>query len=230
MMVTPLEKARKSPDSMKAKILNAARRVFGKYGFHGTTTRMIAKEVGIDISTLYYHWGEKADLYETVIFSINEDLRQKLAEVEKTIHGRPLNQRLEIAIDSMTEYLFKKPEISNLVLFQYFAKTRNQTAIDVQIPEFVSGIARSMELCRDSEHVPCRARFQVLAIMNSIHNFISGENFFRSLVEMDKAEYILEVQETLKSILIPAFTGKNKMSLPGNETQSHGIKSLRSYE
>ncbi|MCP4373087.1 MAG: helix-turn-helix transcriptional regulator, partial [Deltaproteobacteria bacterium] len=48
---------------MKAKILISARKLFGQYGFHGTTTRMIASDVGIDISTLYYHWGEKGDLY-----------------------------------------------------------------------------------------------------------------------------------------------------------------------
>jgi AcrR family transcriptional regulator len=80
-MTTPLEKARKDPESMKAKILQVARKIFGEYGFHGTTTRMIARKVGIDISTLYYHWGEKGDLYEAVILDINEDLRQKLAEV-----------------------------------------------------------------------------------------------------------------------------------------------------
>ena len=75
-MATPLEKARKDPESMKAKILQVARKIFGEYGFHGTTTRMIARKVGIDISTLYYHWGEKGDLYEAVILDINEDLRQ----------------------------------------------------------------------------------------------------------------------------------------------------------
>ena len=62
---------------MKARILTAARRIFGEYGFHGTTTRMIARKVGIDISTLYYHWGEKGDLYEAVILDINEDLAPK---------------------------------------------------------------------------------------------------------------------------------------------------------
>ena len=61
-METALEKARKDPESMKARILNVARRIFGEYGFHGTTTRMIAQEVGIDISTLHYHWGGKEDL------------------------------------------------------------------------------------------------------------------------------------------------------------------------
>src|SRR5512138_1281648 len=105
-MSTPLEKARKDPESMKARILAVARRIFGEYGFHGTTTRMIAKEVGIDISTLHYHWGDKKDLYEAVVTDISKDLRQTLIAVEKVIHGRPLAERLAIAIDLTTDYLF----------------------------------------------------------------------------------------------------------------------------
>ncbi len=206
-MATPLEKARKDPGSMKAKILKVARRVFGKYGFHGTTTRMIAQEVGIDISTLHYHWGDKADLYEAVILDISEDLRQQLREVEKVIHGLPLEKRMNIAIDMMTDYLFEYPEISNLVLFRYFRKTRNEEHFEFPVPEFISDIARSMNLCKDKKNVPARAQMQVLAIMNSIHNFISGENFFQSMLELKRDEYVSMVKETLKFILIPAFAG-----------------------
>ena len=122
-MVTPLEKARSNPGSMKGRILKAARRVFGEYGFHGTTTRMIAEDVGIDISTLHYHWGEKGDLYEASVLDITEDLRVKLIEVERVIHGKPLAVRMDMAIDLMTEYLFEFPEISNLILLRYFGKT-----------------------------------------------------------------------------------------------------------
>ena len=86
-MASPLEKARKDPESMKARILKSARRRFGEYGYHGTTTRMIAQDVGIDISTLHYHWGEKADLYESVVLDIHDDLREKLVEVEKRLRG-----------------------------------------------------------------------------------------------------------------------------------------------
>ena len=217
-MVTPLEKARKDPDSMKGKILKVARRVFGEYGFHGTTTRMIAQEVGIDISTLYYHWGEKGDLYGAVILDITDDLRVKLEEVEKVIHGKPLGTRMDVAIDMMTDHLFERPEISNLILFRYFGKTRNQTGdmderggiiwhgFDFHVPEFISDIARSMNLCKDKENVPVGVRMQVLAIMNAIHNFISGENFFRPMLSLERDEYILKVKETLKFILIPAFS------------------------
>ncbi len=203
-MATPLEKAHKDPESMKARILAVACRIFGEYGFHGTTTRMIAQEVGIDISTLHYHWGEKKDLYEAVILDINKDLGQKLIDVEKIIHGLPLSERMAIAIDTMTDYFFARPEISNIMLFRYIAKTRDN--VDLRVPEFTADIARSMGLTRNSpHHTPPRAMLEVLAVMNAIHNFISGENFFRPMVNLEREEYIKTVKETLKFVLIPAF-------------------------
>ena len=181
--------------------------MFGEYGYHGTTTRMIAKEVGIDISTLYYHWGENTDLYESVILDINNDLRKELREVEKVIHGRPLKRRLEIALQMVTDYLFECPEISNLILFQYFRKTRKEPDLDIHVPDFISDIARSMGLCNPGEPVPTTAFMRVLAMMNSIHNFISGEDFFRDMLNLQRDDYKDRVKETLEFILIPAFTG-----------------------
>jgi len=205
-MASALEKARKDPESMKGKILTVARRFFGEYGFHGTTTRMSAQEVGIDISTLHYHWGEKGDLYEAVVLDISKDLGQELVNVEKVIHGLPLRERLDISIDRMTDYLFDHPEVSNLILYRYFGKTRDEAGLDFKVPEFTADIARSMGLAADRKNVPPDVVLKVLAVMNSIHNFVSGENFFRPMVNLSRAAYIQLVKDTLKFIHIPAFT------------------------
>ena len=209
-METALEKARKDPESMKARILNVARRIFGEYGFHGTTTRMIAQEVGIDISTLHYHWGEKKDLYEAVILDINKDLGQSLRDVEEVIHGRPLAERLAIAIDDMTDYLFAHPDISNLILFRYFGKTRHDASLDFNVPEFTADIARSMGLTKDVRRVKPEAMMEVLVVMNAIHSFISGEDFFRSMTRLERDVYIETVKSTLKFVLIPAFVQREQ--------------------
>ena len=205
-MASALEKARKDPESMKGKILTVARRIFGEYGFHGTTTRMIAQEVGIDISTLHYHWGEKGDLYEAVAVDISKDLGQELINVEKIIHGMPLRERLDISIDRMTEYLFEHPEVSNLIFFRYFGRTRDEAGLDFKVPEFTADIARSMGLAADKKSVSPDVVFKVLAVMNSIHNFVSGENFFRPMVNLSHEAYIQLTKNTLKFIHIPAFT------------------------
>jgi hypothetical protein len=46
----------------------------------------------------------------------------------------------------------------------------------------------------------------VLALVNSMHCFISGENFFRPIAAMSREEYIAEAKQALKFIHIPAFT------------------------
>ena len=213
-MPSALEKARQNPNSMKARILAAARRLFGGYGYSETTTRKIAKDVGIDISTLYYHWGEKQDLYEAVLQDVSEEIQSRLNQVEKTVSGKSLKDRLEISIDMMCDYLFSHPEVSNLILFGYFSKTRHGVTMDIQIQRYISNIAVAMELAADKKTVTVENKARILAVWNTVLNFISGEDFFRPMLKTKHDNYIKVVKETLKFILVPAFTlEKNEKNL-----------------
>lgn len=205
-MPSRLEKARQDPASMKARILASARRNFGQFGYGATTTRMIAKDVGIDISTLYYHWGEKQDLYEGVITDITDEIRTQFLEVERKVKGKSVSIRLEIAIDVMCDYLFTHPEVSNLILFGYFNKDNHGVTLHVKMAEYVSIIAVAMGLAENKQHISVQAKARILAVWNSVLNFISGENFFRPMLEVERDQYLAAVKETLKFILIPAFS------------------------
>ena len=207
-MPSRLERARQDPNSMKAKILTSARKLFGEYGYNDTTTRMLAGDVGIDISTLYYHWGEKQDLYEAVLIEISEEIQSKLKEVEKKVSGQDLTTRLEIAIDMMSDYLFSHPEVSNLILFGYFNKTRHGVTLDISMSQYITDIAFAMGLSNNRETASTEAKARILAVWNTVLNFISGEDFFRPLLDTNREEYIRVVKETLKFILVPAFTAK----------------------
>ena len=207
-MASPLEKARQDPNSMKARILAAARRIFGQYGYNDTTTRMIAKEVGIDISTLYYHWGEKQDLYEAMLADVGDEIQRELNEIEHHVSGQSMARRLETALDMMCDYLFSHPEVSNLILFGYFNKTQHGVTLDIKMTEHIANIAVAMDLAKNKKKVSIQAKARILAVWNTVLNFISGESFFRPMLETDREHYIQVVKETLKFILVPAFTAE----------------------
>jgi AcrR family transcriptional regulator len=204
-MATPLEKAQRDPNSMKAKILISARKIFSKNGFSGTTTRMIAKSVGIDISTLYYHWGEKADLYNAVLLHTQEELKQELKRIEKIIHGKPLTNRLEIAINESCDYLFKNPEITNLILLNYFTRPKGKDIAEFHFIDILTGIAISMGLAMDKDKITKQAKARVMAVMLSLFNFIAGKKYLSPIIGAESQEYLDVVKETLNFILIPAF-------------------------
>ena len=205
-MPSRLEKARRDPQSRKAKILASARRLFGEYGYNDTTTRMIAGDVGIDISTLYYHWGDKQDLYEAVIQDLNDEIMEQFRKVEIRVKNQSLSKRLEIAIDILCDYLFSHPEVANLILHGYFNKTRHGVTLDIKIAEHIANIAIAMKLASDKTNVSIQAKARILAVWNAVLNFISGESFFRPMLDADAGEYRSVVKETLKFVLIPAFT------------------------
>ncbi|MBF0101803.1 MAG: helix-turn-helix transcriptional regulator [Desulfobacterales bacterium] len=191
---------------MKATILTEARRLFGEYGYHGTTTRMIAKAVGIDISTLYYHWGEKKDLFEAVLTDIDQEIEDKLKEIEKQVRGKSIKVRLEVAIDVMCDYWFSKPEVSNLIINRYISKTRHDLSFDLKVPEYISNIAIAMKMAFDKQSIAIADKAKIIAVWNSVFNFVSGENYFRPLLNISHDDYIQVVKDTLKFILLPAFT------------------------
>ena len=205
-MPSPLEKARQDPGSMKARILASARRLFGEYGYSSTTTRMIAGDVGIDISTLYYHWGEKLDLYEALIIDLNDEILAKFEEVERLSKGKSLPERLDISINILADYLFKHPEVSNLILFGYFNKADMAAVPTIKIDDYTSGIAVAMDLAEDKAHVPVQAKASILAVWNCVLNFISGENFFRPILDVNHTDYQKVVKETVKHMMVRAFT------------------------
>jgi len=66
----------------KASIVEAAARVFGARGYHGSTMEDLAREAGYAVGSLYNYFGGKEELYWAVIETIDRALREA-GEVER---------------------------------------------------------------------------------------------------------------------------------------------------
>jgi AcrR family transcriptional regulator len=71
---------KRSGKESKRKILGAATRVFSKYGYRGTSMRMLAKAAGMSLGGLYLYFRNKEDLYGTVIGNRLNDLTEETRE------------------------------------------------------------------------------------------------------------------------------------------------------
>ena len=63
-----------------------------------------------------------------------------------------------------------------------------------------------MDLAADKADVSVQAKARILAVWNCVLNFISGESFFRPILDVDREGYLAVVKETVKFIMVPAFT------------------------
>jgi len=84
-------------DTRRRAILDAARRVFARYGYEGATVRRLEDEAGVSRGAIFHHFGDK----ESLFLALAEDDAVAMAEVVAE-HGlvqvmRDLVRRPELA-------------------------------------------------------------------------------------------------------------------------------------
>lgn len=85
----------------KQKILESANKLFANYGFDGTSIRDIAKEAGVNLAAVNYHFKNKNNLY-CEIFDHN------CSEFEKTFQKVCINQDMSVedfAVSAFNHFL-----------------------------------------------------------------------------------------------------------------------------
>jgi AcrR family transcriptional regulator len=105
----------------KNNIIFRAKRLFSKYGYAGTTTRMIASDVGIDVSTIHYHFKTKRILWDYLYSDITERFKNHLREVSETVDTLRIN-KIDFVIKSLARYLLNN-KYDAILLFPYLVKT-----------------------------------------------------------------------------------------------------------
>ena len=141
-----------------------------------------------------------------MITDLNEGIEEQFAVIERRSKSKGLSDRLDIAIEVMCDYLHESPEISNLLLLGYFSNSKTEVSLDEKVAGHIANIAIAMGLADDKEHVSPQAKARIMILWNAVLNFISGESFFRPILEVERSEYLDVIKETLKDLLIPAFT------------------------
>jgi len=103
---------RRRSDGMRTRseIVAAAERLFAEHGFEATRLDDIAAEVGIRRAAIFYHFGDKHELYSVMLDELFRDLEAPLPTTGSTV------ERLEAALTGWIDLVNQRPSIARLML------------------------------------------------------------------------------------------------------------------
>jgi len=102
----------------KAKISQAAVRVFSREGFHRARMKSIAQEAGVAVGTIYNYFKDKDDL----LLSVFEDgIRIRMDFLEELGHtSLPIRDQIQHLLESHFSQIREQQELAELILFERF--------------------------------------------------------------------------------------------------------------
>ncbi|MFB9264697.1 TetR family transcriptional regulator, partial [Bradyrhizobium erythrophlei] len=118
-----IQKWQRDPEGMRLRILEAAKQEFATYGLAGARVDRIAANADANKRMLYYHVGNKEDLYLEVL----EGAYEKIRAEERTLDLEHLDPPDAIArlIDFTWNYFLRNPEFLALLNTENLAKAKH---------------------------------------------------------------------------------------------------------
>ena len=110
----------------RQRIVDAALKVFSKYGYQGATTRAIAKEAGVNEVTLFRHFGSKQKLFAEMIGHYSAI---PYIEAARAKSGVSLEERLKELSVGVMEILNQRRDLIAVLLSEGPRRTRRAKAI-----------------------------------------------------------------------------------------------------
>ncbi len=119
----PVPKWQRDPEGMRLRILEAAKQEFAAHGLAGARVDRIAAKAGANKRMLYYHVGNKEDLYLTVL----EGAYEKIRGEERSLALEHLDppEAIRTLIDFTWTYFLRNPEFLALLHTENLARAKH---------------------------------------------------------------------------------------------------------
>lgn len=124
-------------------ILEAARRLFLRFGYNGVSMRAIAKEAGITTGAVYFHFRRKSDIYAAVCLEAGDMLIQRFREGMAAASGP--NRKLISIFDSFMSFFHEKREYYNILMEHRTEYRESDDSRNDEIMMKMAGIVREID-------------------------------------------------------------------------------------
>lgn len=147
-------------DSAKEAIRNAAAELFADKGFAATSTREICQRAGITKPVLYYHFGNKAQLYEELVLDSFSEYQREIQRASR--RGKTPREKLIEILTAMFGFARHWPNLWRIGFRMVFAPEEETPSINYLemsqadeklLTEIVRQGIRMKELDGDAEQI-----------------------------------------------------------------------------
>jgi len=197
--------------SKKEMITDIAGEYFSKYGYEATSLEAIAKECDISKPAIYYHFKDKAALYEAVLLKRFSELSRIIEQ--NTILENP-EENLTVYIQTFGNYLIETPCFSAIFAREIAndAKSMPDSCV-IELSKTLKRLASILESGKKKGIFECENPFMIqMMVVNTLTSSITTktlrERVFNVLNESNKAidPNIENVIENLSKKIIKALT------------------------
>ena len=213
-MTRRVPKWQRDPTGMRRRILEAAKQEFAAHGLAGARVDRIAAKAGANKRMLYYHVGNKEDLYLAVLEGAYEKIRAEERGLDLEQLDPP--EAIRRLIDFTWNYFIRNPEFLALLNTENLARARHlkrSTKVKSMHSPFVEMIRTVVQ--RGVEG----GDFQVLVDPVQLYISIAALSFFylsnsatlsvifgRDLLKQDAKD---ERLQHMVALVLAALTGKS---------------------
>ncbi len=196
-------KTRCHGDPTRARIQNAAMKLFAKNGFAGTTISQIAKKAKVNHSLIFHHFENKAMLWKTVKQNILDRLNESMEhDLFDTQHG--LKAFLTTLVTVRIQFHFQNKDIDRMLNWQRLESNQEilmgGTKYKLgQLTEAVKQLQEQGEIRRDLDTEMVRTFIASASRLS----YFEKMNFLTKDKEQAKEEYIKMVIDCLIRALQP---------------------------
>lgn len=128
-----------APRDTPSEILGAAERLFGAGGYEATSLRQIASAANVDLSTVKYHFDDKARLFAEVYkkghCSLIAHLQPELENLSTIKSRREVREQLRQFVDIGLNFVHEENDFVRLALYRIMENSEELEDIEAEIED-----------------------------------------------------------------------------------------------
>jgi AcrR family transcriptional regulator len=145
----------------RAQLLEVARKVFGRHGFHTVTMDTVAKEAGVTKPILYDHFPSKRDLYLALLEADLANLRERLHDALDRSAGN--RERIRGSFQAYFDFVDEHAEGFRLLMQEATGPERQFREMVGQLRSEIMGRVTEI-IVRESKGTVDRSDAEVVAL------------------------------------------------------------------